>query len=155
MSNVQVVVYMVGLSDYDKITKDNVKWIEETVEIFKVTCIGEWFSNTPILLVFNKYDEYEKSYKKSKFKEIFENFEGNSIEDSIEFLQNLFIKSVKHHNIKCIQCSLNEDSSIYYIIEMIKRFEKFEYLFPKLGKDSAKTEPKKGGSDFQSEVVII
>lgn len=156
MKNVQVVLYMVSLTDYDQILPEDQKNVlEESIEIFRVTCNGEWFKETPILLVFNKYDTYEKNFQKKIFKKNFPNFEGDTIEDSLEFLQKIFLNDIKHKNVEHITCSLKEKGSIYYILEMINKFGKFEYVSPRNQSPvTPETDKVKVNQQFNDVVVI-
>lgn len=63
--NVNVLIYMVSLSDYDEILPEDVRVsrMMDSLSTFEDTVNGQVFKNTPIILWFNKSDELQRKMK--------------------------------------------------------------------------------------------
>lgn len=66
MENVDILIYTVALT-----IDINSSKFQEIVEDYKATINGEWFSKTPVLIIFTKYDLVNNKEKAMKMMEIF------------------------------------------------------------------------------------
>jgi hypothetical protein len=79
-TDVDIVIYLISLSDYDEFVyeaTESTNRMVEALDCFSQTINGEWFAKTPIVLLFNKQDVLEKKMSvKDSLKETFPKYEG-------------------------------------------------------------------------------
>eukprot|EP01080_Neovahlkampfia_damariscottae_P005420 gene5420-9233_t len=95
--DVSILIYVASLSDYDQnCYEDSTKnRMLESLEVFEQSINGEWFRDTPIILILNKKDVLEKKMKdKNGLKDTFSDYEGGqNFENAIEFIKQKFRKA--------------------------------------------------------------
>lgn len=145
MSKVQVLIYIVSLSDYDVFLDDSkANPLQDSMDMFKLTCNGEWFSSTPILLIFNKFDEFKKKFHPAHFQNFFPTFYGESLTDAINFISKEFVEGCKNVDIHTQVSSLVEITNVIDIFETIKKIGKYETVLYKLSPNPALRKSKEG-----------
>jgi GTPase SAR1 family protein len=96
---VSILIYVASLSDYDqKCYEDNEQnRMKESMEVFDSTINGEWFKDTPIILILNKKDILEKKIlERDDLKVTFPSYEGGkSVSNAIEFISKKFLEKDK------------------------------------------------------------
>ncbi|KPM11881.1 guanine nucleotide-binding protein G alpha subunit [Sarcoptes scabiei] len=102
--DVTAVIFCVALSGYDlKLAEDEeivsialkiyIKFnrIHESLKLFDSICNNKWFIETPIILLLNKKDLFEKKIKKTPLTVCFPEYTGsNTLEDAAAFMQMKF-----------------------------------------------------------------
>eukprot|EP01080_Neovahlkampfia_damariscottae_P000213 gene213-4459_t len=98
--NVDLLIYIISLSDYDETIYEQGEGSNrmlESLETFEKTINGEWFSKTPILLVYNKKDLLTKKIQKvDKLKDIFPKYKGDTDpEQALEYITSTFNSKIQ------------------------------------------------------------
>ena len=77
--DVTAVIFVVALSEYDlKLYEDNTtNRMFESLRLFKEICNSRWFTNTAIILFFNKSDLFEAKLQKSDLSVCFPDYKGD------------------------------------------------------------------------------
>ncbi|UXI22321.1 dispatched protein [Sarcoptes scabiei] len=91
--DVTAVIFCVALSGYDlKLAEDEeINRIHESLKLFDSICNNKWFIETPIILLLNKKDLFEKKIKKTPLTVCFPEYTGsNTLEDAAAFMQMKF-----------------------------------------------------------------
>jgi len=91
---------MVSLSDYDETIYEEGEGSNrmlESLDTFEKTINGEWFSKTPILLVYNKRDLLTKKIEKEdKLKDVFPKYKGGQDSNAaVEFITSTFDEKIQ------------------------------------------------------------
>eukprot|EP01080_Neovahlkampfia_damariscottae_P008067 gene8067-12528_t len=101
-TDVDIIIYLISLSDYDEFVYEAMvptNRMLEALDCFERTINGEWFINTPVVLLFNKQDVLEKKMKeKDALVETFPEYKGG--QDALkaqEFIMKLFKSKIKVH----------------------------------------------------------
>jgi guanine nucleotide-binding protein G(i) subunit alpha len=91
--DVTAVIFVSALSDYDQkcYEDDETNRLQESLNLFKEICNGEWFSKTAIMLVLNKIDVFKNKIKRSPLTKMFSDYEGGDNPDAaIKHIENHF-----------------------------------------------------------------
>jgi len=93
--NVNGVLFCVGISAFDQVLYEDNKTnrLHESLKLFHEICRSKWFSNTAMILFFNKDDLFREKLKKGKsIKAAFTDYDGKAddYEASLKFLTNKF-----------------------------------------------------------------
>ncbi|KAJ3444185.1 guanine nucleotide-binding protein g(o) subunit alpha [Anaeramoeba flamelloides] len=103
--SVTAVLFVTSLNEYDqKLFEDvTVSRIKESLLLFDEICNSRWFSDTAIILFFNKDDLFREKIKKVNLNVCFEDYEGGcDYQNALEYIQD-----------KYISCLDNESQQIY------------------------------------------
>eukprot|EP01080_Neovahlkampfia_damariscottae_P000216 gene216-4462_t len=99
LSSVDILIYIVSLSDYDEVLYENrdTNKMKEAVEVFEATVNLDWFKNSPIILIFNKKDLLEKKIQENDtLKDVFPEYKGGKNPKAAEeFIQTMFFDLYK------------------------------------------------------------
>lgn len=109
VTGMQLLVFCVALSDYDKLCyeDDKTNRLHESLNIW-TKCIGEpWFRSIPKLLLFTKLDLFKEKIKNVDLRVCFPNYNGlftidnplfigigSSYEDATKFIERSFLEKV-------------------------------------------------------------
>ncbi|KAJ3444969.1 guanine nucleotide-binding protein g(o) subunit alpha [Anaeramoeba flamelloides] len=103
--SVTAVLFVTSLNEYDqKLFEDvTVSRIKESLLLFDEICNSRWFSDTSIVLFFNKDDLFREKIKKVNLNVCFEDYEGGcDYQNALEYIQD-----------KYTSCLDNESQQIY------------------------------------------
>ncbi|KAF8069835.1 heterotrimeric G-protein alpha subunit, GPA1-like protein [Lyophyllum atratum] len=92
--NVDVVVFLVSLSEYDQMLweEENVNRMQEALTLFESICNTKWFVKTPMILFLNKIDIFSEKLPRSPLSDIFPHFDGGADFDAAcEYVLQRFI----------------------------------------------------------------
>jgi len=93
--NVDVVIFLVGLSEYDQVLweDDSVNRMEEALTLFGSISKSRWFAKTSMILFMNKIDLFVKKLQHSPLSDSFDDFEwGSDYEAACEYLLHRFVQ---------------------------------------------------------------
>jgi signal recognition particle receptor subunit beta len=79
LSSVDILIYIISLSDYDEVLYENqdINKMKEALEVFDNTINLDWFRESPIILIFNKKDMLEKKIQEEDtLKKAFSRYKG-------------------------------------------------------------------------------
>jgi hypothetical protein len=84
--SVSALVYVVGISEYDQVLYEDRQSsrMHESIKLFTELCASSWFTNCPILLLFNKFDLFQQKIKDTPIRIAgvrYEDFEGPYAQD--------------------------------------------------------------------------
>lgn len=102
--DVTAIIYCVALNEYDmKLYEDEtVNRMAESLELFEEICNSKWFSNTAIIIFFNKDDLFRIKVKKVSIKVLFQDYQGGlNYDDALKYIQGAFIGR-NHHEKKSL-----------------------------------------------------
>eukprot|EP01083_Nonionella_stella_P040206 109259_1 len=101
------IVFMVPLSDYDKVLyeDDKTNRLIDAITLFKKTMIkGKFFTKQSIIVLFNKYDLYEEKIKTIPITHAFPTYpnvmKANDADDVMKFVAGQFVSVFNDNNIK-------------------------------------------------------
>ena len=99
LGSVDILIYIVSLSDYDEVLYENkdTNKMKEAVEVFDATVNLDWFRESPIILIFNKKDLLDKKIQESDtLKDVFPEYKGGKDpKKAEEFIQTMFLDLYK------------------------------------------------------------
>ena len=96
--NVNGVLFMVAMSDYDQISKEDGKTnrMAESIKLFSRVCNNLWFEKAAMFLFLNKKDVFDEKIKHSPLTKCFPQYKGDEDMHSPEdFISEEFVKQVK------------------------------------------------------------
>ncbi|KAJ3445492.1 gtp-binding protein alpha subunit [Anaeramoeba flamelloides] len=99
--DVTSVLFVTSLSEYDqKLFEDSsVSRIKESLLLFDEICNSRWFSETSIILFFNKDDLFREKIKKVDLNVCFEDYEGGcDYEDALEYIKNKYTSGLENES---------------------------------------------------------
>lgn len=78
-------------------SEENTTRMERALQVFEITINGEFFHNTPIIIVFNKEDVLKsKITKKDSLKDRFPDYtKGQDYDEAKSFIVNMFLSKIK------------------------------------------------------------
>jgi hypothetical protein len=99
MNGVDMLVYIISLSDYDEVLyeeEDDTSRMIEALQLFPKTIEGEWFAEKPVLVLWNKKEKLvEKLVHGVTPQCIFKEYRGgNDIDKCIEFIKGKFLEKI-------------------------------------------------------------
>jgi len=92
--DITALVFFVAISEYDQTLRESneIKRLDESFRVFKEIINNKYFSNKPVILIFNKMDIFKEKFKKRHLSKYFEDFQSDGTEkDAVEFLKKKFI----------------------------------------------------------------
>lgn len=98
--NVSYLLFVVSLSDFDQLMFEDGKTrrTEDALLLFSSMANGSFFAQTPIFLVLNKLDIFEKklNMKPAVFKEAYPDFAGNTgnVNEAVEHVKQSYLKQL-------------------------------------------------------------
>jgi guanine nucleotide-binding protein G(i) subunit alpha len=109
LSSVDILIYIISLSDYDEVLYENqdINKMKEALEVFDNTINLDWFRESPIILIFNKKDMLEKKIQEEDtLKKAFSSYKGKqrfniqleggkNPKAAEEFIQTMFLDLYK------------------------------------------------------------
>lgn len=100
--NVTVVIFVIGLSEYDQFLAEseaNENRMQESLDLFEEICNNKYFKNKPIMLFLNKTDLFEQKLKKVPLNTFFKDYtEDNSYDSALKHIQKRFTALNKNPN---------------------------------------------------------
>ena len=97
LDNVDVVLFLVALSEYDQtVTEDpGTNRMHESICVFSAICNNPWFAKSTMLLFLNKTDVFEEKIKHSSLKKCFPEYGGGKDKsEAKQFISQMFLKKV-------------------------------------------------------------
>ncbi|KAJ3439197.1 guanine nucleotide-binding protein g(o) subunit alpha [Anaeramoeba flamelloides] len=91
---VNLVCFVVALSEFDMSLRESTgeNRLRDSLNEFSNICSSPWFTNTQIILLFNKIDIFKKKIKKVDLNTSFPEYNGdNSYHDAFEFIKSKFL----------------------------------------------------------------
>jgi len=118
-------IYVVSLSDYDQVMYEDNKTnrMEDALMTFEKTVNGEWFRNTPLIILFNKKDVLKNKISlRDDLQFSFNEYQGGKdFNSAMEFISQMFLRRVKDNNrikvTKFLQATDKEDVGLL-LLEM-------------------------------------
>jgi len=87
-------IFVVNLSDYNKLTTDNNTKLADSIFWFTLNIAN---NELPILICFNNFNNFEKELRKSPLQDYMPGYKGGtSPQDAVEFIGQQFLVTVKH-----------------------------------------------------------
>jgi guanine nucleotide-binding protein G(i) subunit alpha len=126
MQNVEILIYVISLASFDeKLYEDaTINSMKESLDVWNQTMSGEWFRNTQIMIVFNKYDLLKsKITEKDTLRPEFSDYVGGTDPEAAKkYIMNLFLKDHESDPrvTVVIGSALEEETSIMVADTMIK-----------------------------------
>jgi len=95
-NSANIVIYVVGLSDYTKLCyeDDKTNRMDEALNVFEEVINFDSFKNATIILLLNKYDKFVEKLKTFPLKNYFKDYDGDDNEKAFEFLKKNFLKKM-------------------------------------------------------------
>ncbi|EGO00415.1 hypothetical protein SERLA73DRAFT_107511 [Serpula lacrymans var. lacrymans S7.3] len=92
-SEVKVLIYVVDLSQYDRMSlaDENMTYIQHTLETFESICNAQWFRQTPIVLLMDKIDVFSEKLEQLPLNQYFPGYTGCNYDTACEFMLRLFV----------------------------------------------------------------
>ncbi|KAJ6229164.1 guanine nucleotide-binding protein g(o) subunit alpha [Anaeramoeba flamelloides] len=91
---VKAVLFVVSLNEYDeKLFEDtNVSRMQESLLLFDEICNSRWFTDIPIILLFNKDDLFREKIKTKDLNVCFDDYEGGcDYDNALKFIREKFL----------------------------------------------------------------
>ncbi|KAJ3435960.1 guanine nucleotide-binding protein g(o) subunit alpha [Anaeramoeba flamelloides] len=91
---VNLVCFVVALSEFDMSLRESTgeNRLRDSLNEFSNICSSPWFTNTQIILIFNKTDIFKKKLQKVELHSSFPEYNGdNSYHDAFEFIKSKFL----------------------------------------------------------------
>jgi guanine nucleotide-binding protein subunit alpha len=104
-NNASAVLFTVDIASYDQVLfeDETVNRIQEALTLFDSIVNSRWFINTPIALLFTKYDKLSAKLKANPLKNYCPDFEGGyDLEKATTYITNRFV-SLSRHDDKTIE----------------------------------------------------
>ncbi|KAJ3442250.1 g protein alpha i subunit [Anaeramoeba flamelloides] len=132
-SGVTAILFVLAIGEYDqKLFEDeNINRMEESLLLFNEICNSRFFSDTSIILIFNKTDVFREKIKTTDLSVCFNDYNGgNSFEETSEFIKNKFISLNNNPKKKKIYphftCATDTDE-IYTVFNSVKNIAFTQY----------------------------
>jgi guanine nucleotide-binding protein subunit alpha len=113
--NVNWIIFVVAISDYDKVTfeDDRMNRIKDALIAFEHVANLITLRKTSLTLVFNKVSLFEEKLTSTPLREFFPDYEGNDYIQAKLFLKKLFLSKVLHSR-KCevLFADIYDESSV-------------------------------------------
>ena len=136
MDNVDAVLFIASLSDYDqRLNEDSTRnRMQESICLFDNICSSPWFKEMPMILFLNKKDLFEDKIKRSFLAHYFPSYYGGTDKYlAEEFVGNLFenenasfIRDIYRH-FTCAKDTKNVDTVFDAITDLIYKNSLEEY----------------------------
>ena len=90
------VIWMVALSDYNRVSKEGSgeNCLRESIRVFEEIAKEKTFRGLPFVLLFNKDDVFREKLKKQDLSEIptFDSYRGDTVADAYQFIAQRFLQ---------------------------------------------------------------
>ncbi|KAJ3449709.1 guanine nucleotide-binding protein g(o) subunit alpha [Anaeramoeba flamelloides] len=96
--DVSLIIYVTAISEYDQklYEQDTVNRLHESLALFEKTVNNNYFKKKNCVLLFNKFDLFQKKIKKIDLKVCFRKYKGGcNEENALNFITKKFIRSAK------------------------------------------------------------
>lgn len=123
-----ILLYIVSLSDFDEVIwEDNsINRMKEALETFEQTVNNDYFSDTPLVVVFNKEDLLvKKIQEKDTLKENFPDYKGDKDPAiALQFIQDMFLNLYKGnpeklHHLHCQLLDFDHVQEGFTLLEQV------------------------------------
>ena len=107
------VIFISSLSEYNQkcYEDDFTNRMTDSLDLFDQHINGSNFKDKPVVLILNKHDLFLNKIKKVSLSETFEDYEGETEEDAIDFIKEQYLKRNKYDP-KRIHVFISEATSI-------------------------------------------
>jgi guanine nucleotide-binding protein G(i) subunit alpha len=143
--NVDVVIYLAPLADYDRVMfeDEQTNRMDESIRLFEELVNSKWFKNTAFVLWLTKQDQFAEKMKVSPVSDYFPDFEGGKedVEAAIEFFKNEHIQQcwVYDRKIHSRALSAVDIQSVAFAMEETMQFV-FQHLLERARKGTLNPE---------------
>lgn len=111
---VDIVAFLCPIGDFDVNKEKNI--VIESLQFFGKMCNSKWFINTPIILLFSKYEEFEEKTKDTDLICCFQDYLGGCVfESALRFINQKFFDVRKSKVV--------DEIYVYYIEKTTKNVE--------------------------------
>jgi GTPase SAR1 family protein len=92
-SEIQMCVYIVSLSDFDRLDDTYETKLNESLCVFRQICAERWMDQKTTILLFNKMDLFQEKLRKNTFATFFPDYKGvtDNVEQTTKYLETLFL----------------------------------------------------------------
>ena len=129
MDNVNAVLYMVAMSEYDQTLREDAATnrMHESIRLFSTVCNNPWFKNAVMLLFLNKKDVFDEKIKYCPLEKVFPEYEGGQDKYEAEsFISKMFVKEANleggvYRHFTCAKDSQNISVVFDCVIDVINQ----------------------------------
>eukprot|EP01080_Neovahlkampfia_damariscottae_P001637 gene1637-12762_t len=123
--NVNSLVFVAALSEYDLTCYEDEKTMRlaESLKLFEDICFNKKFTDTPIILFFNKNDTFAEKIKKIDLKVFDEKYDGGcDYDNGLKYIKDKFLSQnpVEDRKIEVVICTSTETDTVKKVFEKIQ-----------------------------------
>lgn len=115
--DVQAVIFVVALSDYNKTLAENpqVKRFDDTKNLLESISTNPYFKDASFIIFLNKKDQFSEMIKKESIKVMYEDYSGDdSFDDSVNFIKSKLLSKINKDIY--VQCTCATDTDQFKFV---------------------------------------
>jgi hypothetical protein len=129
IDNLQLLIFTASLNSYNVLTEDEDQLfiIKEEIKLFEEVLNSQYFTNTPIFLLFTYNDLFKNKIKDVDLNVCFGNYQGGKdYDNAIKYIEKKFKKKYKKNDIdkkiKTFAVNLTDINDVFNVFNEIEKY---------------------------------